>query len=186
MCLYDTRITPVDVVTDVLRTHPYLATADGRHLANDCFEDPVTFLTQRPPAAADPLETSAPVAELVDPAPSAVRRVLREVCLDAARIGDFLIAVSEAVVNAQMHSRPPVRVRVWTAPDRLLVSVTDPGRGPGDPFIGLQPVDDASEGGFGLWIAHQLCSHVTMSRDVDGFTIRLVQCLDSGRMPVSR
>ncbi|HVE64810.1 MAG TPA: MEDS domain-containing protein, partial [Mycobacteriales bacterium] len=32
LCPYDTRITPDDVLTDVARTHPHVATADGQHV----------------------------------------------------------------------------------------------------------------------------------------------------------
>jgi anti-sigma regulatory factor (Ser/Thr protein kinase) len=182
ICLYDTRITPADALADVMRTHPYVATADGRHLANDHFEDPVAFLNEQPPASGDALEASAPMVELIDPTPAAARWALRGAPLDAAALEDLMIAVSEAVTNAQRHSRSPVRVRAWAGHDRVVVTVTDPGPGPRDPFAGLLPASDPPGGGCGLWIVHQLCSHVTMSRDGDGFTIRLV--VGSAKVPV--
>lgn len=182
ICLYDTRITPADALADVLRTHSHVATADGRHLANDHFEDPVAFLNQRPPARGDALEASAPMVELIDPTPAAARRALRGVRLAADALEDLMIAVSEAVTNAQLHGRAPVRLRAWAGDDRVVVTVTDPGPGPTDPFAGLLPASDSPRGGCGLWIVHQLCSHVTMSRDGDGFTLRLVA--GSAKLPV--
>ena len=55
-----------------------------------------------------------------------------------------------------------------------MATVTDRGDGPPDPFAGLLPVTDSSSGGLGLWLTHQLCSHVTHDTTDDGFTIRLV------------
>ena len=73
LCAYDTRITPDPVLDDVARTHPHLATADGRR-GNPRYQDPAEFLTQRPPSQADPVETaSPPVIDLIDPTPAAAR-----------------------------------------------------------------------------------------------------------------
>jgi anti-sigma regulatory factor (Ser/Thr protein kinase) len=93
--------------------------------------------------------------------------------LDPTDIEHLVFAVSEAVTNALAHGRPPVRCRLWTAPDRAVATVTDRGDGPTDPFAGLLPVTDTSSAGLGLWLTHQLCSHVTLDT-TDGFTIRLV------------
>ena len=39
---------------------------------------------------------------------------------------------------------------------------------------GLLPHGDTTRpGGLGLWLTHQLCDHVVLDRDDDGFTIRL-------------
>jgi len=73
-----------------------------------------------------------------------------------------------------LDGRRPVRLRVWAGPRRVVVAVTDRGTGPSDPFAGLLPAARFPDGGLGLWLIHQLCRDVTMSRDEDGFTIRLV------------
>ena len=207
LCAYDTRITPGPVLDDVARTHPHLATADGRWI-NPRYQDPAEFLTRRPPSQGDPVETaSPPVIDLMDPTPAAARDAVhtagmirpdtvrpdptapstiqveapqpatpqRETPpLDAADVEHLVFAVSEAVTNALIHGRPPVRFRLWTAPDRIVATVTDRGDGPADPFAGLLPVTDTCSGGLGLWLTHQLCSHVTLDTTDDGFTIRLI------------
>jgi anti-sigma regulatory factor (Ser/Thr protein kinase) len=73
-----------------------------------------------------------------------------------------------------------VLVLAWATADRVVVSIHDSGPGPSDPFVGLlprprQPLPDGQSagGGRGLWITHQLCSHVSLLYD-DGFTIRLI------------
>jgi MEDS: MEthanogen/methylotroph, DcmR Sensory domain/Histidine kinase-like ATPase domain len=118
-------------------------------------------------------DSTAPgTAQVEAPQPASPRR--ETPLLDPIDVEHLVFAVSEAVTNALIHGRPPVRFRLWTAPDRIVATVTDRGDGPADPFAGLLPVTDPSSGGLGLWLTHQLCSHVTHDTTDDGFTIRLV------------
>ncbi len=178
LCPYDLRITPEPVLDEVLRTHPQIVDPTGRHEHNPRFEDPVTFLRARRNTFADPLEAREPVVELIDPTPAAARQaavaVSATTAVDPAAIDDLALAVSEVVANAQLHGQSPVRFRLWADPDRVIATITDAGEGPTDPFIGLVPVPAGSPDGRGLWIAHQLCHHVTMERDDGGFTVRLL------------
>jgi len=177
LCPYDTRITPDEVLADVERTHPRVATPDGQHLDNNRYEEPASFL-RRAFTRNELVEPAPPRIELLDPSPAAARHAV----LDAAAVarlgrGDvdgMVVAVSEAVTNAITHGRPPVHVRVWAAAARMVVTVTDRGDGPQDPFAGLLPAPDRPFGGLGLWLAHQLCSHVALGTGPDGFTVRLV------------
>jgi anti-sigma regulatory factor (Ser/Thr protein kinase) len=212
LCAYDTRITPGPVLDDVARTHPHLATADGRGV-NPRYQDPTEFLARRPPSRGDPVETaSPPVIDLTDPTPATARGAVHAAStsrpdtvrsdptaagtvqadapqadtpqretpqretpkLASTDIGSLVLGVSEAVTNALIHGRPPVRFRLWLAPDRMVATVTDRGDGPADPFAGLLPVSKTCPGGLGLWLTHQLCSHVTLDTTDHGFTIRLV------------
>ena len=178
LCPYDLRITSAEVLDDVVKTHPYLATADGRHVANERYTDPAVFLTQPRSPHADPLEASAPAIDLVDPTAFAARRAVLDAAsltrLTDAEVADLVIAVSETVTNAECHGDPPTELRVWSAPDRMVVTVTDRGNGPTDPFAGLLPAAKAPAGGLGLWMAHQLCSLVTLDNHAGGFTVRLI------------
>ena len=179
LCAYDLRTTPPDVVDDVERTHPFITTAESCHLENHRYEDPATFLANRPRADPDPLEGRPPTLELVQPTPAVARHAVSEMSgrtsLASGEADDLIVAVSEVVTNAILHGRSPATVRVWAAPDRMVVTIHDLGQGPSDPFVGLVPtVRSDGEGGFGLWIAHQLCRRVTLDADDDGFTVRLV------------
>lgn len=177
VCTYDTRTTPAEVLADVARTHPHLTSADGRHLANPRFEDPMSFLSRNPAGAADPLEAGPPLIDLVHPTPAEARRAIQAANqagrLDAD-VTDLVFTVNEAVTNAIYHGRPPVRLRIWSGPDRMVATVTDRGPGPTDPFAGLLPPANSPPDGVGLWLIHQICSNVTLGTDADGFTIRLV------------
>jgi hypothetical protein len=190
LCAYDTRITPGPVLDDVARTHPHLTTADG-HQVNPRYQDPAEFLARRPPSRGDPVETaSPPLVDLLDPTPAVARDAVHAAStpgasqveastwdtppFDPIDIDPLVLGVSEAVTNALIHGRRPVRLRLWLAPDRVVATVTDRGDGPADPFAGLLPVTDTCSAGLGLWVIHQLCSHVTLDTADDGFTIRLV------------
>ncbi|MCZ7438652.1 sensor histidine kinase [Micromonospora sp. WMMC241] len=176
MCAYDRRVTPPHVLTDVTRTHPRIARPDGSHEPTGVYTDPASYLAECRPAPLDPLQHTAPAVELVDPTPARAREAVRAAdagLLPPDGVDDLVMAVSEVVCNALRHGTPPVRMRLWCAPDRIVVAVHDRGPGPKDPYAGLLPAGDGTEGGLGLWISHQSCDHVTHHRDADGFTIRL-------------
>jgi anti-sigma regulatory factor (Ser/Thr protein kinase) len=177
ICPYDTRITPDDVLADVARTHPRLVTAGGERVVNPDYIEPAEFLATRIRTEPDPLEDFAPAMEMLNPATGGARRTVEAVALACGigdEVDDLIAAAHEAVTNALIHGRRPVRLRVWAGPGRVVVAVSDRGQGPTDPFAGLLPAARFPDGGLGLWLIHQLCRHVTMSRDEYGFTIRLV------------
>jgi anti-sigma regulatory factor (Ser/Thr protein kinase) len=175
-CLYDERITPADVRDVVERAHPWLAGANGQSLANDRYQGVSVF--QRLPVSADPLvDDSTPVAELVDPDPGQARAVLARAArgqVDSDRLDDLALGVTEAVTNAVRHGRRPTGLRVWSAPDRVIVHVSDAGSGPADPLVGLVPAASSDpHGGRGLWLTHQLDVDVDLLHATDGFTVQL-------------
>lgn len=177
MCAYDTRITPPAVLADVARTHPHVATPGDGHLTSADYVVPGRFLRHDLPVAPDPLQLTPPSVELVDPAPAEARAVatrLGDGVLPADAIADLRIAITETVTNAMSHGTSPVVVRCWAGPDRVVVTVTDRGNGPADPFAGLRAAAHAPVGGLGLWLTHQLCDHVAMSVGTDGFTVRMI------------
>jgi len=78
---------------------------------------------------------------------------------------------------AIMHGGPPVVVRLWRQRGRITATVTDSGRGPGDPFVGLlapghpgHPQPRPDRPGLGLWISHQLAD-LTHRRHPGGYTV---------------
>lgn len=175
MCAYDTRTAPTEILDDVERTHQHVATADGRHRPNERYEDPVGFLRGRPAPALDPLERTTPGFELWDPAEADARHAVVRLPagLPTSSVDDLAVSVSEIVTNARRHGRPPVRVRGWAGRGRAVVTVHDTGPGVTDPFAGLLPAN-RDDGGRGLWIAHQLCSEVSLLPGDAGFGVRLV------------
>jgi anti-sigma regulatory factor (Ser/Thr protein kinase) len=113
---------------------------------------------------------------VTDPSPTAARAAVTKFAqhteLADAKLEDLVLAASEAVTNAIVHGRPPVVLRLWAQPGRVTVTVTDTGRGPADPFVGLLAPDTAQGRGLGLWISHQLVD-ITHRRHPHGGTIRM-------------
>ncbi|MGC5022521.1 anti-sigma factor RsbA family regulatory protein [Micromonospora sp. DT47] len=176
MCAYDTRTTPAAMLADVARTHPRTAMPDGRHVPNEVYTAPEAYLRENRPMVPDPLQATAPAVELDDPTPAQAREAVHEAGrgrLKVDDVDDLAVAVSEVVTNALRHGLPPVRLRLWTGEDRIVVTVEDGGGGPSDPYAGLLPARGAAAGGLGLWITHQSCNHVAMHRGADAFTLRL-------------
>lgn len=78
----------------------------------------------------------------------------------------------EAVTNALLN--PAATVRIWAAPNRIVVHVHDNGPGPPDPLAGLiPPASSAADAELGLWLTHQLDIDVALIYGDDGFTVRL-------------
>jgi anti-sigma regulatory factor (Ser/Thr protein kinase) len=177
------------MLADVGCTHPRTARPGDRHEPNETYVEPARFLSDWRPVPADPLQSDPPRVDLADPSPVDARQVVRDTAagvLPAAALEDLVIAVSEVVTNAQRHGRPPARFRVWAGETRVVVTVTDHGDGPTDPFAGLLAARTSGSGGLGLWITHQACDHVVFSRDESGFTVRMTAGLLEASEPVSR
>jgi len=176
LCPYDRRITSPSFLDDVERTHPHLLTATGGLSANDRYTEPTAFLAERALAEIDALEETPPQVVRRDPslveAREAVAALAWTTSLDGEDLFGLVLAVNEAIANAEVHGRPPAELRAWAAADRVVVTVRDRGPGPASPFVGL--LRCGAEGRLGLWLSNQLCSRVTLISDDDGFTIHLV------------
>ncbi|MFI7599983.1 anti-sigma factor RsbA family regulatory protein [Actinoplanes sp. NPDC049681] len=177
MCAYDSRITPPEVLADVARTHPRYAVGGGRHEDSPAYTEPRVFLSESRPPVPDPLQAGAPTVSLTGPSPADGRRAVHAAYrgqIPAPDLDDLVVAVSETVTNALRYGRPPFHLRVWAGDDRIVVTVSDAGAGPKNPFAGLLPATEAATGGRGLWITHQSCNHVAAATGDDGWTIRLI------------
>jgi anti-sigma regulatory factor (Ser/Thr protein kinase) len=179
-CLYDTT-TPPAVLDIVERTHPYLVSPSGQRRASEHYQQAQVF--EPLPVAPDPLEAATPLVELTGRPAADTRHALAQIGrsrINNTTLTDLIIGASEAVSNALRHGQPPVTVRIWATPDRIVVSVHDTGPGPADPLAGLIPAaQSAPEPGLGLWVMHQLDVDTAIIREGGGFTVRL----RAGTMP---
>jgi anti-sigma regulatory factor (Ser/Thr protein kinase) len=176
-CLYDTSTTPAAVLDVVERAHPHIVSPSGVRRPSGRYQDALAF--EGLPYAPDPLEDAPPATELVDRTAAEARRALTQATdgrIPPAIQQDLLIGVTEAVTNAQRHGRPPVTVRIWAGPDRIVVTVHDTGHGPADRLAGLVPAPGSTPDrrlGMGLWVMHQLDLDVALRNTGGGFTVRL-------------
>jgi anti-sigma regulatory factor (Ser/Thr protein kinase) len=180
-CLYDTATAPQAVLDIVERTHPRIVSPAGDHRASHRYQDASVF--ESLPYAPDPLEASPPLVELVNRSAADARHALAQIGrsrVSNTTLTDLIIGASEAVSNALRHGQPPVTVRIWATPDRIVASVHDTGPGPTDPLAGLVPAAHSpSNPGLGLWVMHQLDIETALIHTSDGFTVRL----RAGTMP---
>ncbi len=175
LCTYDTRNTTEEVLGDVRRLHSLIAAADGRHSANSEYVQPLGFLSGWSQTVADPLEAGEPEVALVNPTPFEGRQAVTLIANSAGVDTEGLvIAVSEVLNNAYIHGQPPVRFSAWSRQGRVVVTVTDAGPGPSDPFAGLCPPSRELLGGRGLWIANQTCDSLSISPDERGCVVRMI------------
>jgi anti-sigma regulatory factor (Ser/Thr protein kinase) len=173
-CLYHATTVSPQVRDVVERTHPHFLTLTGERLVNDRYEDPQLFAGLDPEA--DPLEATTPIVDLDGATPAQARRAITEAAhsrLDEATLADVELGGYEAAVNAHVHGKAPTRLRIWGAPDRVVVHVQDSGRGPIDRLAGLVRATYSSTGGLGLWLTHQLDIDVDLIVAPDNFTVRL-------------
>ncbi|WP_346618704.1 sensor histidine kinase [Blastococcus montanus] len=187
ICAVDTVRVPQPVVESALRTHRQVVTPASR-TPSPAFTPPEQLLRGLP-VPREPLEDTHPRLEAADVADfiglrHAVAAELAGLPAPADLVEDFLLAVDEMTSNAVRHGQPPVRLRLWTSPDRIVCTIADGGPGWDDPFAGYGPAhgEDLSRGGMGLWLARQLCDHVDISGGVHhpgdgGVSVRLTTFL---------
>ncbi|MGY1636228.1 anti-sigma factor RsbA family regulatory protein [Geodermatophilus sp. SYSU D00742] len=184
VCAYDTRTLPEPVRLGIEQTHPALLTPGGRS-PNDRCADPATVLSRTAVSRPDPVEVTTPALRLDDLTDvsrlPAVRARLRDLLAAPGphrhRRTDFAAATTEVLANAVRHGRPPVTLRVWTPPTRLVCTVTDRGPGFDDPLAGYVPPADDPRHRAGLWLVRQSCDTLEADRDPAGFTVRLTTSL---------
>jgi len=181
LCTYDRRVLPPDVLAYGRLTHPVLADRD-RRTQNPDYVEPVDFMRRTARTLPEPEESEAPDLEVSPLLGLDDLRLRIEACLLATttmtqETADLVLAVNEMATNAIRHGRPPVSVRLWVRPHRLVCTVTDHGDGVADPFAGY--IWPGAHGrapvrGMGLWVARRLCDRVDMVTGPAGFTVRLV------------
>jgi anti-sigma regulatory factor (Ser/Thr protein kinase) len=164
-----------------------LLTAEGR-TPNRHYLDPVTVLRRSSSLRPASIEATNPAVHLAGLTDRACLPDVRA-RLRASLAGpwwqeeirrDFVAAVAEVTANAFRHGRPPVELRLWATPSRLLCTVTDRGTGFDDPLAGYLPPGAPGVPGAGLWLARQSCDRLDAYLHRGGFTVRLTT-----RLPAS-
>ena len=164
-------------------THPWLLTREGA-VPNPDYRPPAELLREVQRAQVpDPLEATEPTLAMVDlddmrALRRALNRVLADSTLSADAAQDFVLAIDEVTANAAEHGIPPVDVRLWATPERLLCAVTDHGTAFDDPLVGYGPAHgDMAVGGMGLWLARRSVDSLVAApadESGEGCTVRLV------------
>jgi anti-sigma regulatory factor (Ser/Thr protein kinase) len=83
-----------------------------------------------------------------------------------------VVAANEAATNSVLHGGGSGAVRAWTTDDALVCEVRDSGRIE-DPVVGRVRPKAGTDGGHGLWLAHQVCDLVQVRSHRRGTAVRL-------------
>lgn len=173
LCPYHVSSLDDAVIADACRTHPVLH-LDGRTQASRDFAEPETVWRS---AALEPAESHE--ARTVDFDLSGLPAVRKAVRAEAARAGldeerrdDLVVATSEVVGNSIRHGGGSGVLYTWLEPDAVVCEVRDRGEIT-DPLAGRLRPDLAADGGWGLWLANQVCDLVQLHTGPDGTTVRL-------------
>jgi anti-sigma regulatory factor (Ser/Thr protein kinase) len=85
---------------------------------------------------------------------------------------DFLVAANEIATNSVRHGGGGGRLVVWSQDETLLCEVRDAGA-IADPLVGRRRPAPGQSGGYGVWIANQVCDLVQVRTSESGSVVRL-------------
>jgi anti-sigma regulatory factor (Ser/Thr protein kinase) len=88
------------------------------------------------------------------------------------RAGDFVLAVNEVAANSIRHAGGYGVLRVWREDGALVSEIRDPGV-VDDPLVGRRRPTRQQTGGWGVYIAHQVCDLVQLRSGAHGTVVRL-------------
>ena len=108
--------------------------------------------------------------------PRDARRALQTILTENDWHGDIdsvVLAVHEAIINAESHGQGLSRVAASVDGDDLLVEVCDAGTGFRRGWPVSTPPDPLSERGRGLWLISQIARRVEVHQGPNGSCMRL-------------
>lgn len=174
LCPYDTSSLPPEVIEGARFSHPTIVDGGARHASSAyCGLDALAGLF------AEPLpEPRAPVHELAFDGDDLadlrrfIARRARAAKLGEARGDDLVLAINEVATNSVRHGGGRGILRAWQERDALLCEVRDEGLIT-DPLAGRRRPVDTQIGGYGLWLANQVCDLVQVRSDEHGTAVRV-------------
>jgi anti-sigma regulatory factor (Ser/Thr protein kinase) len=174
LCVYDRRTTDPRLLDGAVRTHPEL-TDGARARPNDAYLDAPAIHARidRDPLPPPPPDAAPIPIDDLTAMRSAMSGHARAGGMSRPRLNDLLVAATEVATNAIRHGRAPVRCRMWSEGDDLVVDVTDQGSWRPDGVPGFIPPDPAVRSGLGLWGVRMLCALVQIRTCQPGTQVRL-------------
>jgi anti-sigma regulatory factor (Ser/Thr protein kinase) len=172
ICPYDTAQLDPAVIAEAEASHPFVGGAASASYRGDHAVPQFIAPLPEPPADAGIHEISRDT--LAD-----VRHLMAAECeragLSRRRTHDLVLAVHEIATNSVRHGGGRGVLRVWFEGGSLICDVRDSGRIARQPLVGrVRPALDQS-GGWGLWLANQLCDLVQLRELPHGSVVRLHQ-----------
>jgi anti-sigma regulatory factor (Ser/Thr protein kinase) len=170
VCPYDVTALPADVLAEARRSHPLVDhddSPDYRGLAREA----VPFDAPLPRPSGESVEMTFGPADLHELRAFVARHAA---CFgfDESRSATLVLAVNEVATNSVRHGGGTGVLRIWPDGDTLLCEIRDHGH-LANPLAGRVRPGPDSIGGWGLWLANQMCDLVQLRSFGDGTVVRL-------------
>jgi anti-sigma regulatory factor (Ser/Thr protein kinase) len=174
LCPYDVEALDAGVIAEARRSHPHIAHAGNEHVSEDyhgheAAAQPATAPLPEPETVVHGLPFNA---EMIEAVRRAVERHAVRLGLDGARREDLMLAVNEIAANSVRHGGGFGRLRLWAEENALVCEIRDRGRIE-HPLAGRERPQPGQPGGYGLWLAHQVCDLVQVRTLPEGSVVRL-------------
>jgi anti-sigma regulatory factor (Ser/Thr protein kinase) len=174
VCPYDTVQLDADVIAEAEASHPFVAGSPSPAYRGDhAVPQFAAPLPEAPAGAAEHEITPDSLAE--------VRHFLaaraEAAGLSPSRVHDLVLAAHEVATNSVRHGGGRGDLRVWLDADALICEIRDSGRISVQPLVGRVRPALGQTGGWGLWLANQLCDLVQLRELPHGSVVRLHQYL---------
>jgi anti-sigma regulatory factor (Ser/Thr protein kinase) len=129
------------------------------------------FAAPLPPPRA-PARSASFDGETVREARHLARGAARDAGVDGETADGFALAVHEIATNSVVHGGGLGVLRLWSETGRLIAEIRDRGRLE-DPLAGRRPPTPTDLGGWGIFLANQLCDLVQLRSGPGGTVVRL-------------
>jgi anti-sigma regulatory factor (Ser/Thr protein kinase) len=174
LCPYDTAQLDAEVIAEAERSHPYVGGApSGAYRGHEAVPH---FAHPLPDPPADALEQPITPEGLSD-LRALTERAAHGAGLTDERVHDLVLAVHEVATNSVRHGGGTWTLRVWRDDGAVICEVRDRGRIAQQPLVGRVRPSLEHSGGWGLWLANQLCDLVQLRELPEGSVVRLHQRL---------
>jgi len=174
LCPYDVSALGPDVIDQATANHPHIR-QDGVERESASYEGLETveapFAAPLPEPSVRPRELAFRRGSLRSVRPF-VSGCASSAGFSPAKLGDLLLAATEVASNSIRHAGGEGRMRVWREGRVLICEVQDSGR-IDQPLVGRERPADGQLGGYGLWLANQLCDLVQVRSFPVGSVVRL-------------
>jgi anti-sigma regulatory factor (Ser/Thr protein kinase) len=174
MCPYDTEALAAEVIEEAQRNHPVLregAVERPSSCCRDLAAVAAPFAKPLPNPPAEAVAVPFDVGTL-----SAVRRLVetraRAEGLRPPHSEDLVLAVNEVVTNSVRHGGGSGTLSAWSESGSLVFEVRDEGHIE-HALAGRRRPAAGEPGGYGLWLANQVCDLVQLRTFPGGNVVRL-------------
>ena len=174
ICPYDTAHLDGDVIAEAERSHPFVAGGPSGAYRGDHAVPQLAAPLPDPPA--DALEREITSDSLVDLRHFLAAEAARA-GLSPSRVHDLVLSAHEIATNSIRHGGGHGVLRIWREHDTVICDVRDHGRIAQQPLAGRVRPELGAAGGWGLWLANQLCDLVQLRELPEGSAVRLHQHL---------